>query len=194
MALSVTLTAVSGCITMLAIPFCCQLAALSFAPHLPELSISVVQTILQLILIMGLPLIVGMIILSHAPHWAQRFERYVKHGATVLLALLIIGALLQSRRELATYGWLELLPAIVLSLGGLMIGITLSILCHLKPTQRITIPIEVGTQNGALAIGLALTTLNSQAVAFPAVIYGTFMYLPCAFMVWLGHKHLRSCR
>ena len=191
-ALSVALTAVSGCVTMFSIPMYCKLAASTFAPHLPELSLPIMETTIQLVLVMGLPLILGMTLLAYAPQWAQRLEHYVKRSATVLLALLIIGALFKSRHELAEYGWIEVIPAIVLSLSGMILGLVLSVVFRLTPAQRVAIPIEVGTQNGALAIGLALTALHSQEVAFPCVVYGTFMYLPCAIMVWLGHRYLNS--
>ena len=193
-ALSVTLTAVSGCLTMITIPLYCKIAASSFAPHLPELSLPILNTIIQLALVMGAPLIIGMMILAYRPSWADRIERPVKHSATLLLMLLIIGALLKSRHELAEYGWFEVRPAIILSVAGMTLGLGLSVLLKLKPAQRVAIPIEVGTQNGALAIGLALTALHSQEVAFPCVVYGTFMYLPCALMVWAGHRYMRELK
>ena len=43
-----------------------------------------------------------------------------------------------------------------------------------------------------LAIGLALTAMNSNDAAFPGVVYGTFMYLPCAAMVLFGRRYLAS--
>lgn len=184
-ALSVTLTAISGLVTMLTIPLLSGLSVYLFASHLPELSLPIGETTLRLLLMMGLPLATGMLALSYFPRFAERVEPWVKRSALILMAILILGALLKSRKELAQYGWAETSPPILLSILGIILGLGLSKLNRLAPAQQITLPLEVGAQNAALAIGLALTLPHGQAIAYPAVVYGTFMYLPCGlFILW----------
>ena len=79
-----------------------------------------------------------------------------------------------------------------MSVLGITLGAAISFLSTLQPRQKVAIPIEVGAQNAALAIGLALTTLNQRQVAFPGVVYGTFMYLPCLIMVYIGRRYLKE--
>ena len=191
LALSVSLTAISGVITMISIPLYSGLAASVFAPELPDLSLPISDTIIKLTLIMGVPLFLGMITLSKSPRVAQRLEPIMEKSSVILMVILIIGALVKSRRELAEYGWAEVTPPMLLSLLGMSFGLILSMACRLKPAQRMTIPLEVGAQNAALAIGLALSSLHNQHVAFPAVVYGTFMYLPCGLMMFWGRNYLR---
>lgn len=191
-ALSVSLTAISGTITMFTIPLIANLAANLFAPELPGLSMPISDTIIKLVIIMGLPLGAGMLWRQRSHEKAEVLEPKMVNAASILLAILIAGALLKSRKELAIYGWAEVIPPISLSLLGVMLGAAISFLSTLQPRQKVAIPIEVGAQNAALAIGLALTTLNQRQVAFPGVVYGTFMYLPCLFMVYMGRCYLKE--
>lgn len=191
-ALSVSLTAISGTITMFTIPIITNYAANCFAPGLTELSLPITDTIIKLIIIMGLPLLAGMLWRRRSIEKANALELKMVRAATILLTVLIIGALIKSRNELIMYGWAEVAPPILLSIIGVILGAFISLLSGLRPRQKVAIPIEVGAQNAALAIGLALTTLNQRQVAFPGVVYGTFMYLPCFAMIYLGRRYLKK--
>ena len=189
-ALSVSLTAMSGAVTMFTIPVLASLAASIYAPDLPGLSMPIMETITKLVGMMGLPLVAGMAFRRKSLERASRLEPHMVHAATVLLAILIIGALFKSRVELASYGWPEVLPPIILNFVGIIVGVLMCFLSGLRAKQRVAIPIEVGAQNAALAVAIALTTLNQRQVAFPAVVYGVFMYLPCLAMIYLGRRYL----
>ncbi|MEL6181083.1 MAG: hypothetical protein AAFS10_19150, partial [Myxococcota bacterium] len=124
------------------------------------------------------------------PEWAAHLENRVKYVAVALLFILIVGAMIKSRKELAMYGLDAIVPPVLLSLSGLALGALAAIALNLRPRQRVTTSLEVGTQNAALAIGLALTSMQSNDAAFPGVVYGTFMYFPCGVVVWLGRQYL----
>ena len=191
-ALSVCLTAMSGAVTMFTIPLLASLAASTFAPNLPGLSMPILDTIAQLVLMMGLPLAAGMLVRRKSVGRATRLEPHMVRAATILLVILVIGALFKSRAELSSYGWAEVVPPTLLSLLGIVVGVLISMVSGLSPKQRVAIPIEVGAQNAALAVAIALTTLNQRQVAFPGVVYGVFMYLPCISMIYLGRRYLRD--
>ncbi len=190
-ALSVSLTAISGVVTIFSIPLITNYAASLFAESEMNLTLPVGETILKIFIIVAIPLAVGMLVRNWKPALAQKIEKWVKIAAVVLLAILIVGALVKSRKDLMGYGFEAILPGVVLSLSGVALGFAMAFLLPLPPKQRVAIPIEVGAQNGALAIGLALSSMESNDAAFPGVVYGIFMYLPCAMAVVLGRRYLK---
>ena len=63
--------------------------------------------------------------------------------------------------------------------AALAMGALLGKLFHLSRPRSITIALEVGMQNAALAIGLALQMEDGVAVAIPSVIFGVWSYFSC---------------
>jgi len=187
-ALSVSLTAVSGFATILTIPLIGNLAVTTFAGTDSSLMFPVGETIVRIFIVVGIPLFVGMWINHKKPEHAAKLEPMIKRAAVVMLTLLIIGALFAARSRLAQFSIDATFPAITLSIVGMTAGLVTAALLGLERPQRLTITLEVGAQNAALAIGLAVELMKSDAAAFPAVIYGTFMYLPCALVIWLGRR------
>ena len=189
-ALSVSLTAISGFVTIVTIPLISNLAAAQFAEQEVNLTLPVGETIVRIFVVVAIPLALGMLLNHKRPALAAKFEPRVKIAAVVLLFVLIVGALIKSRKELASYGLDAILPPMLLSVLGIALGAAAAFTLPISPRQRVAIPLEVGAQNAALAIGLALTFMKSNDAAFPGVVYGTFMYLPCAVAIGLGRRYL----
>ncbi len=185
-ALSVTLTAVSGVITIVSIPFVVNLALDHFMGEGRTVHLPIAKTILSIVLAVGLPLAIGMVIRAKRPVTADRIEPWVKRAAVLLLTVLIIGALVKEQARVGTY-FAELgLPVLTLSLVTIALGMLLGFGARLSRGQSVTIGIEVGMQSAALAIGIAMTSLESEEIAMPAVIYGVLAYFTCAVPLVIG--------
>jgi len=67
---------------------------------------------------------------------------------------------------------------LALNLGGMFMGLTLARLFRFDLKKRITLSVEVGVQNSALAITIAGSGafLGNHTMAIPAVIYGMFTF------------------
>ena len=63
--------------------------------------------------------------------------------------------------------------------AALVMGNMLGRLFRLSRSRSITIALEVGMQNAALAIGLALQMEDGVIVAIPSVIFGVWSYFSC---------------
>ena len=86
-ALSVTLTAISGTVTVFSIPYLVNLALAVFMPAAdPEqqVQLPVLETIGTLVLIVLVPTIIGMLIRRRAPDFADRQEKYVRIASGAL--------------------------------------------------------------------------------------------------------------
>jgi BASS family bile acid:Na+ symporter len=185
-ALSVTLTAVSGVVTIVTIPLIVGLALDHWLGESRTIDMPVGPTILQIFLVVGLPLALGMFARHHRPNAAIRAERIFTIVSVLLLLILIIGAVSKESGRIANVVSTLLPPVLVVSFGSMVLGLGLAFLGRLRLRQGITIAIEVGMQNGALAIGLAVGSLGSNEMAMPAVVYGLVAYLTCAVWIPIG--------
>lgn len=189
-ALSVSLTALSGVITMVTIPFVVALALDTFMSASAEVSLDVPGTILQLFLIVGVPLALGMYYRFRHVERAIRLERIMTKVAVVLLLTLIIGAILKERAKVGEYIALLGLPIALLSLSTILIGLFSAMGARLPLRQSVTIAIEVGMQNAALGMGIAMTHLGSEEIAMPSVVYGIVAYFTCAVALLIGRRFI----
>jgi bile acid:Na+ symporter, BASS family len=67
-------------------------------------------------------------------------------------------------------------------------GFWFSKLFKLKISQQICIAIEVGIQNGTLAIAITAGLLKNPDMAVPAAVYSLFMYVTALIAIFYGRK------
>ena len=182
-ALSVTLTAVSGLVTIVTIPPLVRLATTLFATggEVPELPI--IDTTLRIFVVMAIPVVLGMLIRARSERWAGRLERVVKGFAIVLLALIVVGSIARQSENVAEFAKQAGIPVLVLNLVAMLLGYWMAAGAQLSRPQRRTITLEVGIQNGALAFALAAGLLDSVAVAIPAILYSILVYFTGAMVI-----------
>ncbi len=77
-ALSITLTAITSCITVLSIPFLLNISMHQFLGSGQMIKLNIPQTILQIFMITVLPVSIGMILNSKKPELSRKFEKSVK--------------------------------------------------------------------------------------------------------------------
>ncbi len=190
-ALSVTLTAVSGVVTVVTIPLVMALALDVFLGASATLSLPVGETVLQIALVVALPLALGMGLRTRRPAFAAQLERVLLWVSVLLLCVLIAGAVMRESTRVGDALATLALPVAAVAGGGMLLGFVASRLARLGRPQAVTIAIEVGMQNAALAIGLAMGPLANDAMAMPAVVYGLFAYLACAVWIPIGRAMAR---
>jgi BASS family bile acid:Na+ symporter len=116
------------------------------------------------------------------PKFTQRLSGTVNVLSVAFLAIIILAAVLKEKdlgAQFATAGP----AAIALNLCGMAVGYAVATGFALPVPQRRTISIEVGIQNGTLALAIALGLLESPRMAIPAVVYSLFMFASGAFMI-----------
>ncbi|MCB1326022.1 MAG: bile acid:sodium symporter family protein [Leptospiraceae bacterium] len=189
-ALSVTLTAISGTVTVFSIPYLVNLALAVFMPAAdPEqqVQLPVLETIGTLVLIVLVPTIIGMLIRRRAPDFADRQEKYVRIASGAFLVILIVGLIIKERAILVD-AFIDSGPAgLILNLAALIAGYSMARLARLDDRQVTSIMIEVGIQNGTLGILIGTSILNMPDVAIPPAIYSLIMYMTGGFIVYWRH-------
>lgn len=183
-ALSVTLTAISSIITVFTIPLVVGASMVHFLQGEASVPLPFVKTLLQLITVAILPIVIGMGIFRFFPKFSQRMAKPINVMSLLFLILIIVLAILKEKNlgeQIAAAG-----PAVVaLNLSGMVLGFLVAAWFKLPTAQRITISIEIGIQNGTLALAIALGLLGSARLAVPAVVYSLFMFISGAMMIWI---------
>ena len=176
-ALSVTLTAVSSIITVFTIPLFTNLALQYFLGKSAAIALPIGSTMLQIFLITLLPTAIGMAIRHQFPDTARRLEKQMSRFAVGLLALIIVLLLVREGSKLPGFLVQVGIGVVLLNLLAMLAGFLAGKLFRLSLAQQICIAIEVGIQNGTLAITITAGLLNNIDMAVPAAVYSLLMYV-----------------
>lgn len=186
-ALSITLTAVSSLVTILTIPVVVNLSMGHFLGTSATLQLPFLATVAQITVITVIPVALGMLLHHYRPRLATQVERGVKWLSLSLLGVIVAGLLVQQRANMmdffAQVGW----AALILNLAAMGLGYGLAQISRLDTPSQTAITVEVGLQNGTLAIAIASapTLLNQPTLAIPAAIYSLLMFATgMAFALW----------
>ncbi|MBD2138212.1 bile acid:sodium symporter family protein [Anabaena sp. FACHB-1237] len=174
-ALSVTLTAFSSIITVVTIPLLGNLAYEHFIGETAQIALPIGKTILQIFLMTLLPISVGMSIKQMFPQVANSLEKTTNIFAALFLAIIIILLVIREWNRLPEFIFQAGLGVIMLNTISMLAAFNISKLFNLNLHQKICIAIEVGIQNGTLAIAITAGLLNNQNMAIPAALYSLFM-------------------
>ncbi|MBF0803644.1 MULTISPECIES: bile acid:sodium symporter family protein [unclassified Neisseria] len=175
--LSIVLTVASSIITVFTIPpvllYALDAAGLGGA----AVKLPVGQLLVQNVVLVLLPLLLGMVVRYARPDFAQKAKKGLDKAAFPALVVLAAVFFAANRQIIVQHfaalaGMVSLLIVAAMGLGGL-----LAAGLGLPGRQRRTIVIEVGMQNAAQAIAVAGSpfVLNNEAFALPAVIYALMM-------------------
>lgn len=166
-ALSVSLTALTSIITLFTLPL-----LMGAVVELP-----VANLVMQNLVLVLLPIILGMLLLMYKPHAAAKIHKVVSRLAFPLLMLLAAVFFLANREEIiANFPILGpvVTMMVILAMGA---GSLMAWIAGLNRREHKTLVIEVGMQNAAQAIALASSPLvfNDKSMAIPAIVYALMM-------------------
>ncbi|MBD2175564.1 bile acid:sodium symporter family protein [Pseudanabaena sp. FACHB-1998] len=187
-ALSVTLTALSSLITIFTIPVFANLASQHFFGQGAAVELPIGTTILQIFVITFLPIAIGMSIRQFAPNLSAKLEKVTSVSAAVLLAVIILLLIIKEWSRLPDFIVQVGVGVLLLNTLSMATGFYLSKFFQLNPKQQICISIEVGLQNGTLAIAITAGLLNNPDMAIPAAIYSLLMYVTGLLAIGYGRK------
>jgi len=184
-ALSVTLTSVVSLLAPLTVPV--MIAALMgiIMGEGQVIELPVLKTVIQLLVITVVPIGIGMVINHYKTGFSAKAETPVKVFSMVFLMLVVTGVVMKNSENMGGYFAQVGLAALVLNLCCLLMGYGLARLAKLNEAQSKAISIEVGFQNGTLAMMIALTLLNNDEMAIAATCYSIIMFMTGAMFAKL---------
>lgn len=158
-ALAVTLTVFSSMITIFTIPLFASLAVNSFLgtnalakPTEVIVSLPIGATMGQIFVITVIPIALGMYIQHQFPEIARRLEKVTNKLAVGFLVLIIILLVAKEWSKLPGFIVQAGMGVMLLNILGMAAGYAISKMLNLNIAQQICIAIEVGIQNGTLAL------------------------------------------
>ncbi|MCQ2347177.1 MAG: bile acid:sodium symporter family protein [Paludibacteraceae bacterium] len=184
-ALSVSLTAISSIITLFTIPLIMHFTTASVGEAV-GVSLPVGNLLVQNILTMLLPIVLGILVRRFRPLVAARIERVLSRLAFPAL-MLLAGIFFVQHRTTIVDNFLSLGTAVtVLLLCAVVVAALLCVIFRLRKQERRTIVIEVGMQNAAQAIAIASSpfVFGDGRFAIPAILYALMMNV--VLLVYVG--------
>ena len=186
-ALSISLTAVSSLVTVFTIPLVVNLATTTFLGETASLTLPFWATVAQIAGVTLVPVSLGMVLHATLPRFTRRVSGSIKWLSLAFLVLIIMGVLLREQANVISFFAQVGSVTLLLNLITMALGFAIATLARLGQARTTTITLEVGIQNGTLAITLATTLLNNSTMAIPAAIYSLLMFTTGGmFAAWAG--------
>ena len=186
-ALNITLTAINTVIAVVTLPLITGLA-IAYYDRQDDVSMPLVEIVKVFALIL-LPVGLGMLVNRHAPAFARRMDKPVRIGSAVILAILVVGILLDQLEDVGTYlADVGLIAALFCAIS-LAVGYFVPQAFGVTGPQAIASSMEVGVHNATLAIFVAVEVLDEVEISVPAAVYSLVMFLFAALWgMWVSRQ------
>ena len=174
-ALNITLTALNSVIALFTLPLITGLT-IAYYDRGEDVALPFVEVV-QVFAIVLVPVVIGMAVRARAAAFAARMDRPVRVGSAIILAVLVLGILVDQREDVGEYFAAVGLAAGLFCAASLVIGYYVPRALGVDDDQAIASSMEIGVHNATLAIFVAVEVLDETEVSVPAAVYSLFMFV-----------------
>ena len=175
-ALSVSLTAISTLLAIVMTPLNFQLWSGLYGPTsnlINTISLSPLEMVKVISLLLGVPLILGMLVQNYSPKFALKTAPIFKIGSILFFMALIILALSKNIDIFKKYIHYVFIIVLVHNILALILGYSVASIAGLSKRNRRTLAIETGIQNSGLGLLLIFSFFNGLGgMAILAAFWG----------------------
>lgn len=189
-ALSISLTVLNGILCMFTIPFLTNASLNFFVNTSSAIELPILSTIAHIALITAIPAAIGVFIRSRFPKIADTLRPILKYLLPTLLLIIFTvkifapadnGGVALSREELMQQSvWV-----LILNFSGMFLGYILSWIFKVKLENRMTIMVEAGLHNTAMALYIGGNILNNAGMQKPAIVHAMLTFFSTFIFAWL---------
>jgi len=173
-ALNVTLTAINSIVSIISLPLITNFAINHYdLGDTVSLQFGKVVEVFAIVLV---PVLIGMLVRARAAAFATRMDKPVRIGSAVILAVLVLGVLIDQREDTAGYLADVGLAAAIFCAISLVTGYVVPRAAGVREAQAVASSMEIGVHNATLAIYVAVEVLDSTEISIPAAVYSIFMF------------------
>lgn len=190
--LSISLTAVIGLITPFTIPLLAAWAISYYSDSQHLLELPIIKTWVQLMVLTVIPVAIGMFIRSRWTPFAIKAEPYISKFSVLTLAAVTLSIVINIGAKVVDYAIASGPATLALNLMTMVLGYALGKWLLHNEAQARTICLEVGLQNGTLAILITTTLLSSAEMAIAPTIYSLLMFATAALFTYVVLKNEKT--
>lgn len=186
LALSISLTATSAVLCTITAPLIASLALRHFVGT--DVEFSVVRASMSVFLVTLVPVLVGMAVRHKWPSLTRKVEASFRRISGAAVLLFVIALYIREQDSILSQ-FAELAPAtFILNWSTILVGLLLAFWFRLSTLNRLTLGIEVGVQNAALAIFIGINVIGDVTYTYPALVYSVTMYIGVITFIYLHKK------
>ncbi len=176
--LSISLTVFASLVTPFTIPVFSEIALQYFMGENQQVRIPILKTMVKLVLIAVVPVAIGMLIRARCITISNNWYPYIYRIATTLFMIVIMGFIIQLWPKLPDIIFQGGAASAAMILLAISLGALVARIAKLPDIDRRTIAIEVGMQNGGMALVVTQGVLQNSTMSVIPVLYGLIMLIP----------------
>ena len=191
LALSISLTAVNSLLILITLPLIVKLGLELFLGEEKMIHLDVLSTVLNILLTIILPTLIGMLIRQYFFRFALKAQRPLSFILPLILFSVFIVMIFFDDKESNKnfFDYLHVAPwALLLNFVSMLVVFSISKYMRLGGKNNFTISIEVGLKNSIVGIYVAETLLNNYDMAMVSVVYGSFTFFSTLIFGYLAKR------
>ncbi len=187
-ALSISLTAIISLISIISVPFIVFKSAelLEIAEISKE--ISMIGISMKMFLVVTLPVLIGMLIRKFATNFIMSKSQLIERISVFLFVIVFAAIWVEEWENIMGYIKQAGLITLVLNIVMMFIGYYVAKFLASGVSQRKSISLECGLQNGTLAVFVASQLFTEITYLIPTATYAIVMFLTSIIYVFIVRK------
>ena len=187
-ALSISLTAIISLISIISVPFIVFKSAELLEVTEISKEISMIGISMKMFLVVTLPVIIGMLIRKFATNVVMSKSQLIERISVFLFVIVFAAIWVEEWENIMGYIKQAGLITLVLNIVMMFIGYYVAKFLASGVSQRKSISLECGLQNGTLAVFVASQLFTDITYLIPTATYAIVMFLTSIIYVFIVRK------
>ena len=187
-ALSISLTAIISLICIISVPFIVFKSAELLEVMEISKDISMIGISMKMFLVVTLPVLIGMLVRKFATNFVISKSQMIERISFLLFAIVFAAIWVEEWENIMGYIKKAGLITLVLNIVMMIIGYYVAKFLASGVSQRKSISLECGLQNGTLAVFVASQLFTDITYLIPTATYAIVMFLTSIIYVFIVRK------
>ena len=187
-ALSISLTAVISLVSIISVPFIIFTSAGLLGITNISSEITMTGIALKMALVVTIPVLIGMIIRKFAENFVSSNISLIEKITSGLFAIVFLSIFIEERENIFSYLAQAGTIILVLNVSMMILAYYIAKTFASGLEQRKCIALEVGLQNGTLAVFVATSIFDDVIYLVPTAAYALLMYITGFIFIYFLRK------